>query len=59
MIIKLTSGKELTMEEVKEVIEIFRDLPKETKKTYVPAPVYVYPTYPIPSPFYWPPVITC
>ena len=41
MIIKLSTGKELTMDEVKEVIEKFKSFSEPN-----PCPIYVYPTYP-------------
>ena len=58
MIIKLDSGKELTLEEVKEVVEKFNGMFVKKQKEYLP-PVYVYPTYPVPAwPYYEYPVVT-
>jgi len=62
--IKLSTGTELTIEEVKEVIENFKDLSKPKANEYAdllkfkknectPCPIYVYPTYPVPTnPYY-------
>jgi len=46
MIIKLNSGKELTLEEVKEVIDKFQGLLGTKEKEYVPYPVYPQPFSP-------------
>jgi len=46
MIIKLSTGKELTIDEVKEVIEKFKSLYEPKKNECTPCPIYVYPTYP-------------
>jgi len=53
MMIKLSTGTELTIEEVKEVIENFKDLSKPKANECTPCPISVYPTYPVPTnPYY-------
>lgn len=59
MIIILDSGKELTIEEVKEVVDKFQGLLGDGKERYIPYPIIdpqpIYPTIPT----YYGPIITC
>lgn len=49
MVIKLSTGKELTLEEVKEVIDKFQEMFGDTVKEYIPYPIY--PTQPYVYPY--------
>jgi hypothetical protein len=53
MIIKLDSGKELTLEEVKEVIDKFQGLLGTKEKEYIPYPVLQTPGF-FPTPNVYP-----
>jgi len=46
MIIKLSTGKELTVDEVREVLEKFKNLSEPKKKDCAPCPICIYPSYP-------------